>query len=107
MARAIRGIDPNYLLMLLGPKRRVDVERLSRDELRVYLKRRLRYLDAKILLLVQRLNKDLAEGSAPLIRSMRKPDDRIRGVLNLDYLMTSRNVLWEILEVLSCRWRHF
>ncbi len=51
MARAIRGLDPTYYILASLPE--IDVERLKKDSLRVYLQNRLRRLEDRISILSQ------------------------------------------------------
>ena len=104
MARAVGGAAYSaYLSNLSDRERIVDVERLSRKEQRVYLKRKLRQLDANILMLARRLNDTPLADPLSTSRSMYGTRNQIDQALQLDYLLVTRNRLREILEVLECR----
>ena len=105
MARAMGGGNSAYLSTMSDREHAVDVERLSRKEQRVYLKRRLRQLDANILMLARRLNDSPLADPLSTSRSMYGTRNQIDQALQLDYLLVTRNRLREILEVLECRRR--
>jgi hypothetical protein len=85
MARAIRGINPIYYTLASLPE--VDVERLKKDSLRVYLQNRLRHLEARISILFSYWGEESTE-------------ELWDNLLELDYLEATREAIIEALEAL-------
>lgn len=100
MARAMPGIDPTYYALASLPD--IDIERLKRDSLRIYLRHRLSYLDRRIAMLVQQADWDVEEelGRYYLGREMSRKDlwDEL---FELDYLEAARAAIVETLNALS------
>ena len=107
MARVARNTDFAYLPAVSDGENRIDVERMSRQELRVYLKRRLRQIDAKIMVLAGQLGHEPTMTHYPQTDWISRPRDEIEHALGLDYLLVTRNGIREILEVLECKRRRF
>jgi hypothetical protein len=97
MARAIRGIDPIYYILASLPE--VDVERLKKDSLRVYLQNRLRYLEARISILSQQYA-DEEEDWQHWYWGEESTEDLWDNLLELDYLEATREAIIEALEAL-------
>ena len=97
MARAIRGLDPIYYILASLPE--VDVERLKKDSLRVYLQNRLRYLEARISVL-SRQYADSEEDWQHWYWGEESTEDLWDNLLELDYLEATREAIIEALEAL-------
>ena len=97
MARAIRGLDPVYYILASLPE--VDVERLKKDSLRVYLQNRLRYLEARISILSQQYA-DAEEDWQHWYWGEESTEDLWDNLLELDYLEATREAIIEALEAL-------
>jgi hypothetical protein len=96
MARAIRGLDPIYYILASLPE--VDVERLKKDSLRVYLQNRLRHLEARISILSQQYEDE--EDYQHLYWEEENTEEFWDSLLELDYLEASREAIIEALEAL-------
>jgi hypothetical protein len=97
MARAIRGINPIYYTLASLPE--VDVERLKKDSLRVYLQNRLRHLEAHISIL-SRQYADIEEDWQHLYWGEESTEELWGNLLELDYLEATREAIIETLEAL-------
>ncbi len=99
MARAMPGIDPVYYALASLPD--IDVERLKRDSLRIYLQHRLSYLDQQIAMLVQQADRDVEErlGGYYLGGEMAR-EDLWDELFELDYLEATRAAIVEALNAL-------
>jgi hypothetical protein len=97
MARAIRGINPIYYTLASLPE--VDVERLKKDSLRVYLQNRLRHLEAHISIL-SRQYADIEEDWQHLYWGEESTEELWENLLELDYLEATREAIIETLEAL-------
>lgn len=97
MARAIRGLDPIYYLLTSLPE--VDVERLKKDSIRVYLQERLRHLEDRISTLSQQYM-NTGEDWQPLGWGEESTEEIWDGLLELDYLEATREAIIEALEAL-------
>jgi hypothetical protein len=97
MARVIRGLDPVYYILASLPE--VDVERLKKDSLRVYLQNRLRHLEARISILSHQYM-DMEEDWQHLYWVEEKTEELWDNLLELDYLEATREAIIETLEAL-------
>jgi hypothetical protein len=97
MARAIRGINPIYYTLASLPE--VDVERLKKDSLRVYLQNRLRHLEARILILSHQ-HTEMEEDWQHLYWGEESTEELWDNLLELDYLEATREAIIEALEAL-------
>ncbi len=97
MARAIRGLDPIYYILASLPE--VDVERLKKDSLRVYLQNRLRHLEVRISTLSQQYA-DGGEDWQHLYWGEESTEELWNNLLELDYLEATREAIIEALEAL-------
>ncbi|MDH4136127.1 MAG: hypothetical protein OEW09_05340 [Anaerolineae bacterium] len=97
MARAIRGLDPIYYILASLPE--VDVERLKKDSLRVYLQNRLRHLEARISTLSHQ-HADMEEDWQHLYWGEESTEELWNNLLELDYLEATREAIIEALEAL-------
>ena len=97
MARAIRGINPIYYTLASLPE--VDVERLKKDSLRVYLQNRLRHLEARISILSHQYA-DTEEDQRHLYWGEESTEELWENLLELDYLEATREAIIETLEAL-------
>lgn len=97
MARAIRGLDPIYYILASLPE--VDVERLKKDSLRVYLQNRLRHLEARISILSQQYA-DAEEDWQRMYWGEESTEELWDNLLELDYLEATREAIIETLEAL-------
>jgi hypothetical protein len=97
MARAIRGLDPIYYILASLPE--VDVERLKKDSLRVYLQNRLRHLEARIYTLSQQYM-NMEENWQHLYWGEEGTEELWDDLLELDYLEATREAIIEALEAL-------
>jgi hypothetical protein len=97
MARAIRGLDPIYYILASLPE--VDVERLKKDSLRVYLQNRLRHLEDRISVLSQQYANTEEDGHH-LYWGEESTEELWDNLLELDYLEATREAIIEALEAL-------
>jgi len=97
MARAIRGINPIYYT--LASLQEVDVERLKKDSLRVYLQNRLRHLEARISILSHQYA-DMEEDRQLSYWGEESTEELWDNLLELDYLEATREAIIESLEAL-------
>lgn len=97
MARAIRGLDPIYYILASLPE--VDVERLRKDSIRVYLENRLRHLEDRISTLSQQYA-NTEEDWQRLYWGEESTEEIWGNLLELDYLEATREAIIEALEVL-------
>lgn len=97
MARAIRGLDPIYYLLSSLPE--VDIERLKKDSLRVYLQNRLRHLEDRISILSQQYA-HTEEDWQHLCWGEESTEELWGNLLELDYLEATREAIIEALEAL-------
>lgn len=97
MARAIRGLDPLYYILASLPE--IDVERLKKDSLRVYLQNRLRHLEARISTLSQQYT-DTEEDWQHWYWGEESTEELWGNLLELDYLEATREAIIEALEAL-------
>ena len=97
MARAIRGLDSIYYILASLPE--VDVERLKKDSLRVYLQNRLRHLEARISILSHQYT-DMEEDWQHLYWGEDNTEELWDNLLELDYLEATREAIIETLEAL-------
>lgn len=97
MARAIRGLDPIYYILASLPE--VDVERLKKDSLRVYLQHRLQRLEAHISILCQQYE-GAEEDCQHLFWEEESTEELWNNLLELDYLEATREAIIEALEAL-------
>jgi hypothetical protein len=98
MARAIRGLDPIYYILASLPE--IDVERLKKDSLRVYLQNRLRHLEARISILSQQYADTEEEDWQRLYWGEESTEELWDNLLELDYLEATREAIIEALEAL-------
>lgn len=96
MARAIRGLDPTYYILASLPE--IDVERLKKDSLRVYLQNRLRHLEDRISVLSQQYANE--EDWLHWYWGEERPEELWDSLLELDYLEATREAIIEALEAL-------
>ena len=97
MARAIRGINSIYYTLASLPE--VDVERLKKDSLRVYLQNRLRHLEARISILSHQYA-DMEEDWQHSYWGEESTEKLWDNLLELDYLEATREAIIETLEAL-------
>jgi hypothetical protein len=97
MARAIRGLDPIYYILASLP--RVDIERLKKDSLRIYLQNRLRHLEARISILCQQYA-NTEEDWQHSYWVEESTEELWDNLLELDYLEATREAIIEALEAL-------
>jgi hypothetical protein len=98
MARAIRGLDPIYYILASLPE--IDIERLKKDSLRVYLQNRLRNLEARISILSQQYANTEEEDWQHLYWGEEGTEELWDNLLELDYLEATREAIIEALEAL-------
>jgi hypothetical protein len=98
MARAIRGLDPIYYILASLPE--IDIERLKKDSLRVYLQNRLRNLEARISILSQQYANTEEEDWQHLYWCEEGTEELWDNLLELDYLEATREAIIEALEAL-------
>ena len=97
MAKAIRGINPIYYTLASLPE--IDVERLKKDSLRIYLQNRLRYLEACISTLSHQYA-DMEEDWQRLYWGEENTEELWDNLLELDYLEATKEAIIETLETL-------
>lgn len=97
MARAIRGLDPIYSILASLPE--IDVERLKKGSLRVYLQNRLRHLEARISILSQQYA-NMEEDGQRSYWGEGSTEELWDNLLELDYLEATREAIIETLEAL-------
>ena len=97
MARAIRGLDPIYYILASLPE--VDVERLKKDSLRVYLQNRLRHLETRISFLSHQYT-DMEQDWRYSYWVEDNTEELWDNLLELDYLQATREAIIEALEAL-------
>jgi hypothetical protein len=100
MARAIKSYHHGaYLTLAL--RHEVDVERLSPQAMRSYLRANLRLIEAQIRVLSDQLD-TRARHAAPRWPTPHEPeaDDRLASLASLSYLMATRDALRKAIDTL-------
>lgn len=97
MARRVPGMATSFSFISTLD---VDVERMNKPALRLYLRRRLRNLEARIRLLSSKYNITSADDLDSLVWGDARSIEMWESLLQLDYLEAMRDAVLETLAAL-------